>query len=58
MKLQFSVIAPALVFMLLGFAVGCNRSNDNEITSEVQQRINADSGLRNKQIAVVAASVW
>ena len=56
MKLQFSVIAPALVFMLLGFAVGCNRSNDNEITSEVQQRINADSGLRNKQIAVVAAS--
>jgi hypothetical protein len=56
MKVQVSVIAPALVFMLLGFAVGCKRSNDNEITSEVLQRINTDSGLRNKQIAVAAAS--
>jgi hypothetical protein len=56
MKLQVSVIAPALVFMLLGFAGGCKRSNDDEITSEVQQRINTDSGLRNKQIAVAAAS--
>jgi hypothetical protein len=55
MKLQVSVIAPAL-FLILGFAVGCSKRNDNEITSEVQQRINADSGLRNKQIAVASAS--
>jgi hypothetical protein len=56
MKLKASVIAPALVFMILGFTVGCGKPEDTKITSEIQERINADSGLRTKQIAVVAAN--
>jgi hypothetical protein len=54
MKMNVSGIAPALMFMILGFAVGCGKPNDNQLTSEVQQRISADSGLRDKQIAVTA----
>ena len=56
MKLKASVIAPALVFMILGFTVGCGKPEDTKITSEIQERINADSGLRTKQIAVVVAN--
>ena len=55
MKLKSS-IAPALAFMILGITVGCGKPNDTKITSEIQARINADSGLRTKQIAVVAAN--
>ena len=56
MKLKVSVISSALVLVVLGFTVGCVKAKDAEISSEVQQRITADSGLRNKQISVSVAS--
>lgn len=55
MKRKVSGITLAMLLMILGFAVGCAKPNDNQITSEVQQRINADSGLHDKQIGVATA---
>jgi BON domain/Glycine-zipper domain len=56
MKTKVSAIALVLLLMILGFATGCAKPSDNQIASEVQQKINADSGLREKQISVVTAS--
>ena len=56
MKLRFSALASVIVLVIFGFAAGCGKPNDSKITSDVQQRINADSGLRDKQISVTTAS--
>ncbi len=44
----------SLVFLLvLGMAAGCTKApNDAQITSDVQSKINADSGLQGKQLGV------
>jgi hypothetical protein len=55
MKTKASVTALAMLVVILGFGAGCAKPNDNQITNEVQQRINADSGLRDKQIGVASA---
>lgn len=55
-KTKASVIASTLLITILGLAVGCGKPSDSKITSEVQQRITADSGLRNKQIGVESAN--
>jgi hypothetical protein len=55
MKTKASVTALAMLVVILGFGAGCGKPNDNQITNEVQQRINADSGLRDKQISVASA---
>lgn len=54
MKPSVSRYLTALVFLLvLGMAVGCTRApNDAQITSDVQTKINADSGLQGKQLGV------
>ena len=54
MKLKASAISSALVFTILWFAVGCSKPEDLQISSEVQQRINADTGLRDKQVTVTS----
>jgi len=54
MKTRASVMVLAMLVVILGFSAGCGKPNDNQITNEVQQRINADSGLRDKQIGVAA----
>ena len=54
MNMKACAIASALVFMILVFVVGCAKPNDNQLASEIQRRINGDSGLRDKQIAVAA----
>ena len=56
MKTKTLAIALTLLLMILGLSAGCGKPNDTQITSEVQQRINADSGLRDKQIGVTVAS--
>lgn len=54
MNMKTSAIASAVVFMILVSVVGCAKPNDNQLASEIQRRINTDSGLRDKQIAVAA----
>lgn len=54
MKVSVSRYLTALVFLLvLGLAVGCSKApNDAQISSDVQSRINGDSGLQGKQLGV------
>jgi hypothetical protein len=42
-----------MFLLVLGIAVGCSKApNDAQITSDVQSKINADSGLEGKQLGV------
>ncbi len=56
MKARASLYLTSLVFLLvLGMTLGCNKApNDAQITSDVQSKINADSGLQGKQLGVQA----
>lgn len=59
-RLSLSLVA-ALLALVLGVAVGCNSAqpkakNDAEITSELQNRFNQDSGLAGKNLSVQAAN--
>jgi hypothetical protein len=56
MKARVSLYLTAVVLLLvLGVAVGCSKApNDAQITSDVQTRLNSDSGLQGKQISVAA----
>src|SRR6185312_4354374 len=56
MKPRVQLFVPALIFSLLLFTLGCNKVNDTETRNEIQQRINADSGLSNKQIGVAVSN--
>src|SRR5512147_1575722 len=48
-----SLLIMALVSVLLALAVGCSKKpNDAEIIGEVTQKIQADSNIQNKTIAV------
>jgi len=48
--LQLSAL---LLFVALGLAIGCSKAaNDAQITSDIQSKLSADSGLAGKQIAV------
>src|SRR6185312_225083 len=48
-------LLPALLLALV-FAVGCNKSatprTDSQVTADIQNKINSDANLPNKQIAV------
>ncbi len=54
MKAKASAYATILVFLLaVGMTVGCAKPpNDAQITSDVQSKINGDSGLQGKQLGV------
>jgi hypothetical protein len=52
---KVSNITLPLLLIIIGLAAGCARPTDNQIASEVQQRISADTGLHDKQIDVAAA---
>jgi hypothetical protein len=58
MKTRVSLHFTAFVLLLvLGVAVGCSKTpNDAQLTSDVQTRLNADSGLQGKQLGVQAAN--
>ncbi|HEX4485535.1 MAG TPA: BON domain-containing protein [Terriglobales bacterium] len=50
LSLQFSAV---VLLLVLGLAVGCAKApNDAQISSNVQSKINGDSGLQGKQIGV------
>ncbi len=56
MKARTSLYVIALV-TVLALAVGCTKTpNDAQITSDVQNKISADSGLQGKQLSVQAAN--
>lgn len=54
MKTRFSLSLRILpVALALALAVACTKApNDAQVTSEIQSKLGADSGLQNKQIAV------
>jgi hypothetical protein len=56
MKTKLSLqISAVLVLLVLSLAVGCAKApNDAQISSDVQSKINGDSGLQGKQIGVQA----
>ena len=48
-------LGTALLVVALGVFVGCSKApNDAQITSDIQNKLNADSGLQGKQIGVQA----
>jgi hypothetical protein len=50
LSLQFGSV---VVLLVLGLAAGCSKApNDTQISSDIQTRLNADSGLQGKQIGV------
>ena len=57
MKAKVSLYLSVVFFIaVLGLAVGCNKApNDAQIKSQVQERLNADSGLQGKSLNVDAS---
>jgi len=58
MKAKVSLYLSVVFFIaVLGLAVGCNKApNDSQIKSQVQERLNADSGLQGKSLNVDASN--
>jgi hypothetical protein len=58
MKARASLYLPSVVLLaVLGLAVGCTKApNDAQITSDVQNKINTDSGLQGKPVSVQTAN--
>ena len=58
MKAKVSAYVTAVVLLTtLTVAVGCSRApNDAQLTSAIQTKLNSDSGLQGKQLAVQAAN--
>ena len=51
----FIRIATCMAFLAL--AIACTKApNDAQVTSDIQSKFGADSGLQNKQLAVQAAN--
>ena len=57
MKAKASFYLYAVLILTLAVAVGCSKApNDAQITSDIQAKLNADSGLQGKQLGVKAAN--
>src|SRR5712692_4425293 len=58
MKARVSLYLTAVVLLLaLAATVGCSKApNDAQIATDIQTRLNADSGLQGKQLSVQAAN--
>jgi hypothetical protein len=58
MKARASLYLPSVVLLaVLGLTVGCTKApNDAQITSDVQNKINTDSGLQGKSVSVQASN--
>lgn len=53
MKVRSSAYLGAILLAISFVAVGCSKApNDTQIVSDIQNKINADSGLQGKQLAV------
>ncbi len=50
-------LSAVLILFALTLALGCNKTpNDSQIASDIQSKLNGDSGLQGKQLAVQAAN--
>jgi BON domain len=57
MKARVSLHLSAVVLLTILAAVGCSKApNDAQIASDIQNKLNTDSGLQGKQLAVQAAN--
>ncbi len=57
MKIMFSFFAGATLAAVLALGVGCVKApSDAQVTSDIQSKLAADSGLQNKQVTVQAAN--
>ncbi|HEY7354777.1 MAG TPA: BON domain-containing protein [Terriglobales bacterium] len=56
MKEKFFFLSRVIACIaLLAFAIGCAKPNDAKVTSDIQAKLAADSGLQDKQITVQSA---
>jgi hypothetical protein len=57
MRLRASLILSAVLLVAtMGMTVGCSKApNDSQISSQLQDKLNTDSGLQGKQLSVQAA---
>src|SRR5580704_18410260 len=57
MKARLSLSLYLIVLLTLSVAVGCSKApTDAQIASDIQNKLNTDSGLQGKQLAVQAAN--
>lgn len=57
MKSRVSVYCVAMALLMVFAAVGCSKApSDAQVTSQIQSKMGADSGLQGKQIAVQASA--
>ncbi|MFZ0285142.1 MAG: BON domain-containing protein [Terriglobales bacterium] len=57
MKVRASFCRRAALILALAVAVGCSKTpSDSQIATDIQAKINADSGLQGKQLGVQAAN--
>ena len=52
MKAKISLCLTAIAILSLWVSLGCSKANDAQITSDVQAKMNTDSGLQGKQLGV------
>ena len=56
MKLRASLVLPMILLLAMGVTIGCSKApNDSQISTQIQDKLNADSGLQGKQLSVQSA---
>ena len=56
MKLRASLVLPMILLLAMGITIGCSKApNDSQISTQIQDKLNADSGLQGKQLSVQSA---
>lgn len=56
MKLRASLVLPMILLLAMGMTIGCSKApNDSQISTQIQDKLNADSGLQGKQLSVQSA---
>jgi len=56
MKLRASLVLPTILLLAMGMTIGCSKApHDSQISTQIQDKLNADSGLQGKQLSVQSA---
>ena len=56
MKLRASLVLPVILLAAMGMTIACSKApHDSQISSQIQDKLNGDSGLQGKQLSVQSA---
>jgi hypothetical protein len=56
MKLRASLVLPMILLLAMGMTIACSKApNDSQISTQIQDKLNSDSGLQGKQLSVQSA---